>query len=444
MPVSCLTLSPARAKDRLMKILIVGGGGREHALAWRLKKSPRVTSIVCAPGNPGMAKVARCIPIKAEDIEGQVRLARDERPHLVIVGPEAPLAMGLADKLRAADIPVFGPSAKAAQLESSKGFSKDIMKACGVPTAAYGRFTDPEVAKSFLDNFKPPYVLKADGLAAGKGVVIAETRAQAEAEIDAMLSGKFGDASAELVIEEFMEGEEASFFAISDGETAIALAGAQDHKRVGEGDTGPNTGGMGAYSPAPILDQDMQERVMAEVVDPVIKGMAERGMPYRGVLYVGLMISPEGDPRVVEFNCRFGDPECQVIMMRLKGEILPLMLACATGEGLKDCKRPERFDDPAVCVVMATKGYPGAVEKGSVIKGLDAAEAVGDDIVVFHAGTTARGADITASGGRVLGVTARGDTITHAVKRAYAAVDKIDWPEGFCRRDIAWRAIGKA
>ena len=427
-----------------MKILIVGGGGREHALAWRLKQSPRVTSLVCAPGNPGMTRIARCIPIKAEDIEGQVRLAKDERPHLVIIGPEAPLAMGLADELRKADIPVFGPSAKAAQLESSKGFSKDMMKACGVPTAEYGRFTEAAAAKAFLDRFEAPYVLKADGLASGKGVVIAQTREEADQAVDDMLAGQFGDASRELVIEEFMKGEEASFFAFSDGETAIALAGAQDHKAVGEGDTGPNTGGMGAYSPAPILDQAMQERVMAEVVDPIIKGMAERGMPYLGVLYVGLMISPEGNPRVVEFNCRFGDPECQVIMARLKGEILPLMLACATGTGLKDCKRPARFEDPAVCVVLAAEGYPAKPRTGTVIRGVDKAEALGDDITVFHAGTTMRGDDLVSAGGRVLGVTARGDTITDAVKRAYKAVDAIDWPEGFCRRDIAWRALGKA
>ena len=426
-----------------MKILIVGGGGREHALAWRLKQSPRVTSIVCAPGNPGMKTLARCIPIKAEDIEGQVRLAKDERPNLVIIGPEAPLAMGLADKLREADIPVFGPSAKAAQLESSKGFSKDLMKECGVPTADYGRFTDASAAKAFLDKFDAPFVLKADGLAAGKGVVIAETRQEADEAVDAMLGGQFGEASRELVIEEFMKGEEASFFAISDGESAVPLAGAQDHKRVGEGDTGPNTGGMGAYSPAPVLDSAMQARVMKEIVEPTIKGMAERGVPYQGVLYVGLMISPEGDPRVVEFNCRFGDPECQVIMARLKDDPLALMLACATGSELKHCKRPERWTDPAVCVVMATNGYPGSVEKGSVIGGLEKADAL-EDVVVFHAGTAQRGDDIVANGGRVLGVTARGDTITHAVQRAYEAVDEIDWPEGFCRRDIAWRALGKA
>ena len=426
-----------------MKILIVGGGGREHALAWRLKQSPRVTSIVCAPGNPGMKMLARCIPIKAEDIEGQVRLAKDERPNLVIIGPEAPLAMGLADRLREADIPVFGPSAKAAQLESSKGFSKDLMKECGVPTADYGRFTVAADAKAFLDRFEAPFVLKADGLAAGKGVVIAETRLEADQAVDAMLGGQFGEASRELVIEEFMKGEEASFFAISDGESAVPLAGAQDHKRVGEGDTGPNTGGMGAYSPAPILDAAMQARVMKEIVEPTIKGMAAHGAPYQGVLYVGLMISPEGDPRVVEFNCRFGDPECQVIMARLKDDPLALMLACATGSELKHCKRPERWTDPAVCVVMATDGYPGSVEKGSVIKGLEKADAL-EDVVVFHAGTAQRGDDIVANGGRVLGVTARGETITHAVKRAYKAVDEIDWPEGFCRRDIAWRALGKA
>ncbi len=426
-----------------MKILIVGGGGREHALAWRLSKSPKVTSIVCAPGNPGMANVARCIPIKAEDIEGQVRLAKDERPHLVIVGPEVPLAMGLSDQLRMADIPVFGPSKAAAQLESSKGFSKDLMKACGVPTAEYGRFTEADKAKAFLDNFSAPYVLKADGLAAGKGVVIAETREEAEKSIDDMLGGQFGESSAELVIEEFMEGEEASFFVLTDGHTAVPLAGAQDHKRVGEGDTGVNTGGMGAYSPAPCLDSAMQERVMEEIVNPTIKGMRDMGIPYTGVLFVGLMISTEGNPRVVEYNCRFGDPECQVIMARLKGEILPLMLACATGYNLSDCKRPERFEDAAVCVVMATEGYPASYEKGSVIRGLEEAEASNEGVVVFHAGTAERNGDIIANGGRVLGVTAMADTVTHAIENAYKAVDKIDWPQGFYRRDIGWRAKGR-
>ncbi|MEM6627789.1 MAG: phosphoribosylamine--glycine ligase, partial [Pseudomonadota bacterium] len=335
-----------------------------------------------------------------------------------------------------------GPSAKAAQLESSKGFAKDLMAKYKIPTAAYGRFTNASEAKAYLAHFDPPYVLKADGLAAGKGVVIAPTRAEAEAEIDAMLSGKFGDASAELVVEEFMPGEEASFFALCDGDTAIPLAGAQDHKRVGEGDTGPNTGGMGAYSPAPILDPDMQQRVMDEIVVPTVRGMAAEGAPFQGVLYVGLMISDAGDPRVVEFNVRFGDPECQVIMARLKDDIIPHLLACAAG-GLAACRRPKRFEDPAVCVVMAANGYPGGYEKGSVINGLDDAEALGD-VTVFHAGTAERNGAVVASGGRVLGVTATGDTITHAVERAYKAVDEIDWPDGFCRRDIAWRALGRA
>lgn len=390
-----------------------------------------------------MANIARCVPIKAEDIEGQVRLAKDERPHLVIIGPEIPLAMGLADKLRMADIPVFGPSQAAAQLESSKGFSKDLMKACNVPTAEYGRFTDASKAKAFLDKFSAPYVLKADGLAAGKGVVIAESREEAETSIDEMLAGQFGESSAELVIEEFMEGEEASFFVMTDGNTAVPLAGAQDHKRVGDGDTGVNTGGMGAYSPAPILDAAMQERVMEEIVNPTIKGMRDMGIPYTGVLYVGLMIGSDGSPRVVEYNCRFGDPECQVIMARLKGEILPLMLACATGFDLADCKRPDRFEDAAVCVVMATEGYPAAYEKGSVIKGLDEAEASNDGVVVFHAGTAEKNGEIVAVGGRVLGVTALADTITHAIDNAYKAVDAVDWPQGFNRTDIGWRAKGR-
>jgi phosphoribosylamine--glycine ligase len=423
-----------------MKILIVGGGGREHALAWRLKQSPRVTDIVAAPGNPGMADLARCAPVAADDIEGQVSLAKRERPHLVIVGPEAPLVAGLADRLRAIDIPVFGPSARAAILEGSKGFSKDFMAKYGIPTAAYGRFTEATKAKAFLDRFSPPYVLKADGLAAGKGVVIAATRTEAEVEIDAMLSGKFGAASASVVVEEFMAGEEASFFALCDGESAVPLAGAQDHKRVGDGDTGPNTGGMGAYSPAPILDQAMQQRVMDTIVTPTVRGMAAEGRPYRGVLFAGLMIDANG-PRVVEYNCRFGDPECQVIMTRLRDDPLPQLLACATG-GLAGCKRLERFSDPAVCVVMAGAGYPGEPKKGGVIRGLDVAGKV-PGVTVFHAGTTKKGEDVVANGGRVLNVTATAPTLAEAVKRAYQAIDLIDWPDGFCRRDIAWRALAR-
>ncbi len=425
-----------------MKILIVGGGGREHALAWRLKQSPRVTDIVVAPGNPGIATVARCEPIAADNIEGLLALAKLEHPHLVIVGPEVPLVMGLADKLRAMDVPVFGPSARAAMLEGSKGFSKDFMAKYAIPTARYRRFSTEQAAeaKAYLDTFDgPPYVLKADGLAAGKGVVIAETKAQAEAEIDDMLGGKFGAASATLVIEEFMHGEEASFFALCDGETAVALAGAQDHKRVGDGDTGPNTGGMGAYSPAPILDQAMQQRVMDEIVTPTVLGMKQDGRPYRGVLFVGLMIDEKHGPRVVEYNCRFGDPECQVIMTRLKDDPLPQLLACATG-GLGDCKRLERFSDHAVSVVMAGAGYPGEPKKGGVIGGLAEAGQV-PGVTIFHAGTAKKGDDIVANGGRVLNVTATAPTLAEAVQRAYAAVDLIDWPDGFCRRDIAWRAL---
>jgi phosphoribosylamine--glycine ligase len=425
-----------------MKILIVGGGGREHALAWRLKQSSRVTDIVVAPGNPGIATVARCEPVAADNIEGLLALAKLEHPHLVIVGPEVPLVMGLADKLRAMDVPVFGPSAKAAMLEGSKGFSKDFMAKHAIPTARYRRFNTQQAAeaKAYLDTFDgPPYVLKADGLAAGKGVVIAETKAEAEAEIDDMLGGKFGAASASLVIEEFMHGEEASFFALCDGETAVALAGAQDHKRVGDGDTGPNTGGMGAYSPAPILDAAMQQRVMDEIVTPTVLGMKQDGRPYRGVLFVGLMIDEKHGPRVVEYNCRFGDPECQVIMTRLKDDPLPQLLACATG-GLGDCKRLERFSDHAVAVVMAGEGYPGEPKKGGVIGALEAANAV-PGVTVFHAGTAKKGDDIIANGGRVLNVTATAPTLAEAVERAYAAVDKIDWPDGFCRRDIAWRAL---
>jgi phosphoribosylamine--glycine ligase len=423
-----------------MKILIVGGGGREHALTWRLKQSSRVTEIVVAPGNPGIAELARCENIAADDIDGLVALAKAERPHLVIVGPEVPLVAGLADKLRALDIPVFGPSARAAILEGSKGFSKDFMAKYGIPTAAYGRFTEPAKARAFLDVFMPPYVLKADGLAAGKGVVIAQTRAEAEAEIDDMLGGKFGAASQSLVVEEFMAGEEASFFALCDGETAVPLAGAQDHKRVGDGDTGPNTGGMGAYSPAPILDRGMQQRVMDEIVVPTVRGMAAEGRPYRGVLFVGLMID-RGRPRVVEYNCRFGDPECQVIMVRLKDDPLPQLLACATG-GLAGCARLERFDDPAVTVVMAGAGYPGEPKKGGVIRGLDEAGEVAG-VTVFHAGTARKGDDIVGNGGRVLNVTATAPTLKEAVARAYEAVDRIDWPDGFCRRDIAWRALAR-
>jgi phosphoribosylamine--glycine ligase len=421
-----------------MKVLIVGGGGREHALVWRLSQSTRVSELICAPGNPGIAALARCEPVAADDMAGQLDLARRERPNLVIVGPEAPLVAGLADALRRIDIPVFGPSAKAAMLEGSKGFSKDFMARHGIPTAAYGRFSHALPAKAFLDQLSPPFVIKADGLAAGKGVIIAKTRKEAEAEIDAMLSGRFGAASASVVIEEFMTGEEASFFALCDGETAVPLAGAQDHKRVGEGDTGPNTGGMGAYSPAPILDEAMQQRVMEEIVYPTVRGMAAEGRPYRGVLFVGLMIDPAG-PRVVEYNCRFGDPECQAIMARLKEDPLPQILACATG-GLAGCKRLERFEDPSVVVVLAGAGYPGEPKRGGVIGGLDSAGAM-EGVTIFHAGTALNNGRLVANGGRVLNIAATGPTLAEAAARAYAAVDLVDWPDGFCRRDIGWRAL---
>jgi phosphoribosylamine--glycine ligase len=426
-----------------MKILIVGGGGREHALAWKLSKSKRVQEIVCAPGNPGIAEVARLAPVAADDIEGLIALAKAEKPHLVIVGPEAPLVAGLADRLRAIDIPVFGPSARAAMLEGSKGFSKDFMARYGIPTARYRRFEAHQAAeaKAYLETFDgPPYVLKADGLAAGKGVVIPESKAEAEAEIDALLSGRFGKASASIVIEEFMHGEEASFFALCDGETAVALAGAQDHKRVGDGDTGPNTGGMGAYSPAPILDTAMQARVMEEIVLPTIAGMKKDGRPYKGVLFVGLMIDATHGPRVVEYNVRFGDPECQAIMVRLRDDPLPQFIACAIGGELAGAQRLERFEEPSVTVVMAAAGYPGEPKKGGVINNLKEAGKV-PGVQVFHAGTAMKDGQLVANGGRVLAVTATGPTVAEAQARAYQAVDRIDWPDGFCRRDIAWRAL---
>jgi phosphoribosylamine--glycine ligase len=423
-----------------MKVLIVGGGGREHAIAARLKQSPRVRELVCAPGNPGIAGLARCEGVAADDVPGLVALARAERPHLTIVGPEAPLALGLADRLRALDLPVFGPSARAARLEASKGFAKDFMARHGIPTARYERFSDAGAAVAALDLFGPPFVLKADGLAAGKGVVVTSDRDEAEAAIVDMLGGRFGAASASLVVEEFLDGEEASFFALCDGRVAVPLAGAQDHKRVGEGDVGPNTGGMGAYSPAPALDEAMQARVMETIVRPTVEGMRREGRAYRGVLFVGLMIGRHG-PKVVEFNCRFGDPECQAVMARLREDPLPQLLACAAG-GLGDCRRLDRMAGSAITVVVAARGYPGAPRAGGEIGGLEAAAAV-EGVTLQHAGT-ARRADgaLVAAGGRVLNVTAVAPTLAEAAARAYRAVDLIDFPDGFCRRDIGWRALG--
>lgn len=428
-----------------MNILLIGSGGREHALAWKMAQSPLVDVVHSAPGNPGMDEVGPCFDVAADDVDGLVKLALQIEPDLVVIGPEAPLALGLSDILRARGFDVFGPSKQAAQLEASKAFSKARMVKYGVPTAAYGEFTEAAPAKAFLRKMSAPYVLKADGLAAGKGVVITETLEQADAEIDEMLSGKFGVASATLVIEEFMHGEEASVFAITDGEGAIYLPAAQDHKRVGDGDTGPNTGGMGAYAPAPVVSEEIMSRVKREIAEPMLRGMARDGMPYQGVLYIGIMVMPEG-PKVVEFNARFGDPECQVLMKGLKGDIVPAILVAATG-GLKGSE--EAFEalleleafQPSATVVMAAKGYPGTYEKGSVIRGIKAAQEI-DGVTVFHAGTDmGAGGELLAKGGRVLNVTACGATLREAVDRAYAGVDAITWPEGFCRRDIGWRAL---
>jgi len=428
-----------------MNILLIGSGGREHALAWKMAQSPLVDVVHCAPGNPGMDAVGPCFDVAVDDIDGLVKLALQIEPDLVVIGPEAPLALGLSDILRARGFDVFGPSREAAQLEASKAFSKARMTKYGVPTAAYDEFTEAAPAKAFLRKMSAPYVLKADGLAAGKGVVIVETLEEADSEIDEMLSGKFGDASATLVIEEFMHGEEASVFVITDGEGAIFLPAAQDHKRVGDGDTGPNTGGMGAYAPAPVVSEEIMSRVKREIAGPMLKGMAKDGMPYQGVLYIGIMVTADG-PKVVEFNARFGDPECQVLMKGLKGDIVPAILVAATG-GLKGNEEAfeallelEQFQ-PSATVVLAAKGYPGSYEKGTVIEGVKQAGAL-EGVTVFHAGTdVAEGGKLVAKGGRVLNVTASGATLREAVDRAYAGVDAINWPEGFCRRDIGWRAL---
>jgi phosphoribosylamine--glycine ligase len=423
-----------------MRILVVGGGGREHSLCWAISASPLCTKLYCAPGNAGIAQVAECIDVAAEDIAGQVALAKQEKIDFVVVGPEVPLAMGLADRLAEAGIKVFGPSQKAAQLESSKGFTKELCKRHNIPTGTYERFTDADKAAAYIKAQGAPIVVKADGLAAGKGVVVAETVEQAiEAARDMLSGNRFGTAGASVVIEEFLVGEEMSFFALSDGEHVLPLIGAQDHKRVFDGDKGPNTGGMGAYSPAPIFDAAMQKRTMDEIILPTARAMAEAGMPFKGVLYAGLMITAQG-PKIFEYNCRFGDPECQVLMMRLKSDILPALIACADG-GLK------HFDlrwsnESALTVVMAAKGYPDAYQKGTEIRGLDAAAKV-EGVQIFHAGTKPDGKRVLANGGRVLNVTAMAPTVEEARNRAYRAVDLIDWPEGFWRRDIAWRVVGR-
>jgi len=420
-----------------MNILILGGGGREHALAWAISQNPKCDRLIVAPGNAGIAQLAECASLDILDGAAVVAFCAEQAVDFVIVGPEAPLAAGVADATRAAGILTFGPSADAAQLEASKAFTKAICDACAAPTAAYARFTEAAPAKDYIRAQGAPIVVKADGLAAGKGVIVAMTEAEALEAIDDMFGGEFGAAGAEVVIEEFMEGEEASFFILTDGVDALPIGTAQDHKRVGDGDTGPNTGGMGAYSPAPVLTDAIARAALDEIVLPTIREMSRRGMPYQGVLYAGLMIK-DGKARLVEYNCRFGDPECQVLMMRLGAQALDLLQACA--EGRLGEVRANWADDHAVTVVMAARGYPGAYVKGTQIKGLDALPEDSRNMV-FHAGTAARDGAIIATGGRVLNVTARGETLSDAQARAYAMVDAIDWPEGFCRRDIGWRAL---
>ena len=422
-----------------MNILLVGSGGREHALAWKIAQSPLVKRLVAAPGNPGMAKHAELKPeIKATDAEALVALAREMKADLVVVGPESALAEGLADRLNTVGIPCFGPTAKAAQLETSKAFSKAFLERHDIPTAGYGVYDRVADAKAALDVFRPPYVIKADGLAAGKGVAISPDKQDAEAEIERMLGGRFGSAGSRVVIEEFMDGEEGSLFALCDGQRAVLFGGAQDHKRAFDGDLGPNTGGMGAYSPAPVFTPELVQQADERVVQPTIRMMAAEGAPYRGVLYAGLMATSDG-PKVVEFNARFGDPECQVLMMRFDGDIVPLLLACARGD-LTRAPAPRFKDGTVICVVMAAKGYPDSPLEGSVIRGAD--QDFGPHVQVFHAGTRKReDGTLVAAGGRVLNVCAYGADIAEARARAYEAIAKIDWPGGFNRTDIGWRAL---
>lgn len=420
-----------------MNLLLIGSGGREHALAWALSASPLLDKLYCAPGNAGIADVAECVRLDPADHAAVMGFCREHNVELVVIGPEAPLVAGLGDALGAAGIRYFGPTKAAAQLEGSKGFTKDLCREANIPTAAYGRFSDAESAKTYLAAQSVPIVVKADGLAAGKGVIIATTREEAEAAVDACFSGTFGAAGSEVVVEEFLDGEEASFFALCDGETALALVSAQDHKRVGEGDTGPNTGGMGAYSPAPVMTPEITDRVMREIIVPTVETMAKRGTPFKGVLFAGLMITANG-PKLIEYNVRFGDPETQVLMMRLKSDLLAALLATADGV-LKDFDL-RWSEDAALTVVMAANGYPGTPTKGTEIKGLEAAKLV-PNVEIFHAGTRRDGDRLLADGGRVLNVTGRGRTVAEARDAAYAAIAKIDWPGGFYRSDIGWRAL---
>jgi len=424
-----------------MKILVVGSGGREHALGWKLRQSSLVSELISAPGNPGLAELGRTVAIKAEDAAELAAFAMRERVDLVVIGPEATAAAGLADRLAQVGVPCFGPSQAAAELESSKAFMKDFCGRHSVPTAGYQVFDDAIHAKAYLGDREPPFVIKADGLAAGKGVVIAESRREADEAIDQILFWrKFGSAGQRIVIEDFLPGEEASFFALCDGETAVPLVAAQDHKRAYDGDKGPNTGGMGAYSPAPVFTDAVRDQTMEQIILPTLRGMKAEGRPFVGVLFAGLMITPDG-PKLIEFNVRFGDPECQTLMRRMKSDFAPVLLAAAKGD-LANTPPIEWDAQPAVTVVYAAQGYPDQPLTGSVIRGIAQANAV-EDVVVFHAGTILDDAGLLrAAGGRVLNVTATGATLRDAVNKAYAAVNEIDWPGGFCRRDIAWRALG--
>ena len=420
-----------------MNILLLGGGGREHALAWKLAQSPLLKTLYAAPGNPGIAQHATLVDLDVGDHRAVVDFCLRQSIGLVVIGPEAPLVDGLADNLRVKGYPVFGPGKKAAQLEGSKGFTKDLCKRAGIPTAGYERVHSKGGAMAALDDFGLPVVIKADGLAAGKGVIIAETRQEAVDALDFMFSGALGGAGAEVVLEEFMTGEEASFFALTDGSAILPFGSAQDHKRVGDGDTGPNTGGMGAYSPARVLTPELEAEVMEKIIRPTVDTLAAEGMPYSGVLYAGLMLTSEG-PKLIEYNARFGDPECQVLMMRFDGDLAALLLAVAQGQ-LADQGPVQLADRAALTIVMAANGYPGTPEKGGEIRGIDAAQASGAR--VFHAGTAQKDGALVANGGRVLNVTATGETVGAAQAAAYRAVDAIDFPTGFCRRDIGWREV---
>ncbi|MBZ9646493.1 MULTISPECIES: phosphoribosylamine--glycine ligase [Sphingomonadaceae] len=422
-----------------MNILLLGGGGREHALAWKLAQSPRLDTLYAAPGNPGIAEHATLVDLDATDHRATMDFCIRHSIGLVVIGPEAPLVDGLADNLRTMGVPVFGPNKKAAQLEGSKGFTKDLCQRANIPTAAYVRVTSKDGALAALDDFALPVVIKADGLAAGKGVIIAETRDEAVEALDTMFSGAFGAAGEEVVLEEFMTGEEASFFALTDGSAILPFGSAQDHKRVGDGDTGPNTGGMGAYSPARVLTPELERQVMETIIRPTVDTMAAEGMPYSGVLYAGLMLTAKG-PKLIEYNARFGDPECQVLMTRFDGDLIDLLLAVAQGH-LAEQGPVQLADRAALTIVMAANGYPGTPDKGGAIDGIDAAEK--DGAKIFHAGTTEKNGVLIANGGRVLNVTATADTVGAAQVAAYAAVDALDFPTGFCRRDIGWREVAR-